>query len=66
MATILVLDDNLIREAQQISGYPTVQAVVTVALQEYVQRKKQLQILHLFNEIEYDNDNEYKEQRRFP
>lgn len=66
MATNLALDDNLIREAQNISGHRTKKAVVTEALQEYIQRRKQMEIIHLFNQIEYDSDYDYKKQRRSP
>ncbi len=66
MATNLALDDELIREAQKISGHRTKRAVVTEALQEYIQRRKQLEIINLFHTIEYDDDYDYKAQRRVP
>lgn len=66
MATNLALDDELIREAQKISGHRTKKAVVTEALQEYIQRRKQLEIVGLFNTIEYDSNYDYKKQRRVP
>jgi hypothetical protein len=34
--------------------------VVEEALREYVQRRKQLKILELFDMIEYDDDYDYK------
>ncbi|WP_220452261.1 type II toxin-antitoxin system VapB family antitoxin [Calidithermus roseus] len=45
-------------------GYQTKRAVVEQALREYVQRRKQLKIVELFGTIEYDDDYDYKEQRR--
>jgi len=66
MATNLALDDDLIREAQEISGHRTKKAAVTEALQEYIQRRKQMEIIHIFNQIEYDSDYDYKKQRRSP
>jgi len=66
MATNLALDDELIREAQKIGGHRTKKAVVTEALREYIQRRKQLEIVGLFNTIEYDSDYDYKRQRRAP
>jgi Arc/MetJ family transcription regulator len=66
MATNLALDDELILEAQQISGHRTKKAVVTEALQEYIQRRKQLEMLNLFNKIEYNDDHDYKKQRQIP
>jgi Arc/MetJ family transcription regulator len=64
MATNLQIDDALIREALQIGGLRTKRAVVEAALREYVQRRKQLQILELFGAIDYEEDFDYKEQRR--
>jgi hypothetical protein len=37
---------------------------VNEALKEYIQRRKQLKILDLFGQIDYDPDHDYKEQRR--
>lgn len=61
MATNLALDDALI--AQAISQQKTKKAVVTEALQEYIQRRKQQEILKLFGQIDYDNGFDYKQQR---
>ncbi|MDE2888283.1 MAG: type II toxin-antitoxin system VapB family antitoxin [Gemmatimonadota bacterium] len=63
MATNLALDDALIEEARRIGGHRTKKAVVNEALEEYVQRRRQLQILGLFNTIDYDPDFDYKIQR---
>ncbi|MCE2440121.1 MAG: type II toxin-antitoxin system VapB family antitoxin [Candidatus Latescibacteria bacterium] len=63
MATNLALDDGLIEEARRIGGHRTKRAVVTEALEEYVQRRRQLQILGLFNTIDYDPDFDYRKQR---
>ncbi len=64
MATNLALDDALIEEARRIGGHRTKKAVVTEALKEYVQRRRQLRILDLFNTIDYDTDFDYKIQRK--
>ena len=64
MATYLALDDALIEEARRIGGHRTKKAVVTEALEEYVQRRRQLRILDLFNTIDYDTDFDYKIQRK--
>jgi hypothetical protein len=47
-----------------IGQHRTKKAVVTEALQEYIQRRKQVDILKLFNKIEYDSDYKYKRQRK--
>ncbi len=36
---------------------------VTEALQEYIQRRKQIEIFNIFNKIDYDKDYDYKRQR---
>ncbi|MEZ5534986.1 MAG: type II toxin-antitoxin system VapB family antitoxin [Thiolinea sp.] len=66
MATNLALDDALIAEAQSISQHKTKKAVVTEALQEYIQRRKQQEIIKLFGQIEYEEDYDYKRQRLVP
>ena len=63
MATNLALDDNLIEEARQLGGQRTKKDVVTQALLEYVQRRKQLKLLDLFGTVEYADDYDYKAQR---
>jgi len=64
MATNLAIDTKLIEEARRLGGHTTRKAVVMEALLEYIQRRKQLEILKLFGQIEYDRDYDYKAQRR--
>ena len=63
MATNLAIDNRLIEEAKVLGRHRTKKGAVTEALQEYIQRRKQLKILKLFNTIEYDQDYDYKKQR---
>ncbi len=63
MSTNLALDDNLISEAQIVGGHKTKKSAVTEALQEYIQRRKQLEIIELFGKISYDKDYDYKKGR---
>jgi len=64
MATNLAIDDNLIEEARTLGKHKTKKAVVTEALQEYIQRRKQTDILNIFNTISYDKEYDYKKQRK--
>lgn len=64
MATNLALDDRLIDEAQQIGHHATKKAAVTAALQEYVNHRKQLEILKLFGTIDYDPAYDIKKMRQ--
>lgn len=63
MATNLAIDDTLIEEAKQIGHHKTKKAAVTVALQEYIQRHKQAEMVKLFGKIEFDKNYDYKKQR---
>ena len=63
MATNLAIDDSLIEEAKNIGHHKTKKAAVTVALQEYIQRHKQLEIIELFGQVDYDENYDYKKQR---
>lgn len=64
MATNLAIDDKLLEEARIIGKHATKKAVVNEALAEYIQRRKQAEIIRLFHSVEYDRDNDYKEQRQ--
>lgn len=64
MATNLAIDDSLIEQARLVGKHKTKKAVVTEALEEYIQRRKQKDILELFNKIDYREDYDYKEQRK--
>ena len=66
MATNLALDDALIVEAQAIGGAATKKAAVTEALNEYIQRRKQVQIAALFGKVDYDPEYDYKRIRARP
>jgi Arc/MetJ family transcription regulator len=54
MPTNLALDDSLIAEARRIGHHVTKKAAVTAALEEYINRRKQMEILKLAGTIDYD------------
>lgn len=64
MATNLALDDRLIEEARIIGEHKSKKEAVTAALQEYIQRRKQLRVLDLFGTIDYDPNYDYKAERK--
>jgi GTP-binding protein EngB required for normal cell division len=64
MATNLAIDDKLIDEARRVGNHKTKKETVTTALQEYIQRRKQLDILKLLGTIDYDPDYDYKKMRQ--
>ena len=63
MATNLAIDDSLIETAKQVGQHRTKKEAVTEALKEYIQRRKQSNIVQLFGQIEYDEKYNYKKQR---
>ncbi len=63
MATNLAIDDWLIEEAKLVGKHRTKKGAVTEALMEYIQRRKQSDILGIFHSIDYDQDYDYKRQR---
>lgn len=63
MATNLAIDDNLLEEARIVGKHVTKKAAVNAALAEYVQRRKQAEIINLFHEVDYDPGYDYKIQR---
>jgi hypothetical protein len=64
MATNLQIDESLMQEALELGRHKTKRAVVEEALQEYVMRRKQLQIVDLFGTIDYEEAYDYKAQRK--
>ena len=64
MPTNLAIDDRLINEAKKLGRHRTKKETVTAALDEYIRRRKQQQILSLFGTIEYDPAYDHKRERR--
>jgi hypothetical protein len=64
VATNLAIDDKLIDEARRIGNHRTKKEAVTAALKEYVDRRKQLEILKFFGTIDYDPTYDYKKMRQ--
>ena len=64
MPTNLAIDDRLLQEAQEIGAFKTKKAAVTEALREFIQRRKQQEILGLFGTIAFDPKYDHKAGRR--
>jgi Arc/MetJ family transcription regulator len=64
MATNLAIDDSLIEEARRIGGHATKKQAVTLALEEYVARRKQLAILDLFGTVDFDKKYDVRRSRQ--
>ena len=64
MATNLSIDPDLLEEALQISGLRTKKDTVNQALMEFVQRRKQREVVDLFGNLPADQDYNYKKMRK--
>ena len=64
MPTNLAIDDSLLDEALKVGGHKTKKDTVNEALKEYIQRRKQADILNLFGKIDFDPRYDYKQQRK--
>jgi hypothetical protein len=64
MSTNLAIDDRLIDEARRIGRHKTKKEAVTTALREYIDHRKQLEILELSGTIDYDPTYDYKKMRQ--
>ncbi|MFY9261936.1 MAG: type II toxin-antitoxin system VapB family antitoxin [Gallionella sp.] len=64
MATHLVLDPLLLQEALTLGGFKSKKEAVNQALREFVQRRKQREIIDLFGYLPADPDYDYKKSRQ--
>jgi uncharacterized protein YcgI (DUF1989 family) len=63
MPTNLAIDDRLISEAQKVGHHRTKKEAVTAALDEYIRKRKKLDVLEMFGKIDYDENYNYKLER---
>ncbi|MCF6225962.1 MAG: type II toxin-antitoxin system VapB family antitoxin [Xanthomonadales bacterium] len=64
MPTNLAIDDKLLQEALSISGLKTKKDTVNNALKEFINKRKQQEILTLFGKLDPDADYDYKHGRK--
>ena len=62
--TRVAVDDSLLERAHRASGLESVERTVAEALEEFVRRHEQMQIVEMFGTVDYDPAYDYKEQRR--
>jgi Arc/MetJ family transcription regulator len=63
MATNLAIDPQLLDEAVAVSGAGSKKQAVTLALQEFIAKRKQRRLLDLFGTLEWNAEFEYKRSR---
>ena len=64
MVTNLSIDTELLEEALRVGGLRTKEDTVNQALKEFVQRRKQQEIIELFGNFPCDDDYDYKKVRK--
>lgn len=63
MATNLAIDPKLLEDAQKAGNLKTKKDTVNEALREFIQRRKQAEILKIFGSIDFDPDYDHKKAR---
>jgi Arc/MetJ family transcription regulator len=63
MATNLSIDPKLLDEALSVGGLNTKKDTVNLALTEFVQRRRQRDVIELFGKLPSDEDYNYKKGR---
>jgi len=63
MSTNLAIDDHLLVEALKIGHLRTKKDTVNLALKEFINRRRQIEIVGLFGKMEPDLDYDYKKGR---
>jgi Arc/MetJ family transcription regulator len=63
MATNLSLDPELIERALEVSGERTKKAAVTLALKEFIARRRQKHLVELMGKLDWDESFDYKAER---
>lgn len=56
MRTNVVIDDELMEEALELSGLPTKKAVIEAALRDFIMLQKQSQVAKLRGKLEWVGD----------
>lgn len=63
MATNLAIDARLLEDAQKVGNLKTKKDTVNEALREFIQRRRQAEILTLFGTVDFDPDYDHKKGR---
>lgn len=63
MATNLAIDDKLLNEALKIGHFKSKKETVNTALLEFIQKRRQKDIISFFGRIDFDEQYDYKKSR---
>ncbi len=64
MPTDLDIDKSLIHQALKLGHFKNQSEVVNTALREFINKRKQLEIIELFGKFDPDIDYDYKQGRK--
>ena len=64
MTAHLTINDELVETARVLGGHRTKREAAIKALETYIQRLRQQEIVLEFGQIDYEPDYDYKQQRR--
>lgn len=64
MPTNLAIDDDLLKAAFEIGKFRTKKDTVNQALKEFIEKRKQKEIIKLFGKFDPDPDYDYKSRRK--
>jgi Arc/MetJ family transcription regulator len=63
MRTNIIIDDDMMRQAMEVSGIKTKREVVDRAIKEFVANRKRLNLLDLVGKIKFADGYDYRETR---
>ena len=66
MATNLAIDDSLLEQVLRIGKLCTKKETVTIVLEEFIQRRRQHEVLNSLGTFEFRKDWDHKQDRRDP
>lgn len=64
MPTNLAIDDQLLNEALKIGNFKSKKETVNTALKEFIQRRRQRDILKLLGQVDFEPSYDHKQARR--
>jgi Arc/MetJ family transcription regulator len=63
METSLTIDNQLLETAFRIGGLKTPKETISIALEEFIRKRKMDELISMFHTVNYDSGYNYKELR---
>jgi hypothetical protein len=64
MVTRMTIDNRLLEAAFYIGGFKTPKETVSIALEEFIRKRKSEELISMFHTVDYDSNYNYKELRK--